>query len=92
MEIKFIEEDKVEITAELQSVYKKPLEERISYTEKDAKAAFLRSNPKRKIKSVLVSTQINNFRQNGLVKGKWVFELVGNKKPVALKKKATKRS
>ena len=80
MKVNFLNENKVEVTVELDSVYKKPLKERISYNVKDAEAFFLKQYPKKKIKAVLEATQVNNFRQNGLVKGRWVFELVAKRK------------
>lgn len=86
MEVKYISDDRVRLTLEINSIYKRPIEERMVYNTQYAINEFNKMYPKRTIEKVLQKSKVKNFSTEGKVKGVWEFALV------PLKTKQTKPS
>ena len=97
MKIKFLNDNKVEVIFETNSVYKRPLNERKVYKTQYIIDEFTKRYPKRQIVNVLQQSKVKNFNNTGTAKGMWIFELAPVKQakpksvPPVVPKKVTKK-
>jgi|6_EtaG_2_1085325.scaffolds.fasta_scaffold142748_2 L-ribulose-5-phosphate 3-epimerase UlaE len=75
MNIEFINKNKVRLSIEIEAKYKRPVVERCIYNLDYARSEFLKIYPDKEIVNVLRNSKINNFSDDGVSKGVWVFEL-----------------